>query len=222
MKKMMKYVLSMVLFFMPMLAMSGDYVEGKDYEVIDDANPAIYKGGPVRVTEFFSYGCPWCYRLDAGIALWATGKGQAIQFSRIPVVFNTGWDNYARAYYLIDALSLGKTMHDKLFKAVIVDKQPLTRAEEMIAFFTKNGVDPTLVNSVFSHSPSIELRLKADAALMAKYQINAVPTLVVNQQYKTNLQMAKSEERLFEIMNDLLNKVRNGPNTSSRARRGIS
>jgi thiol:disulfide interchange protein DsbA len=206
-KQMIKYVLSMVLFCMPMLAMSADYIEGQDYEVIQGANAATHKGGHVHVTEFFSYGCPWCYRLDAAVAQWVVGKGRAIQFSRVPVVFHTGWDNYARAYYLIDSLSLGKTVHDKLFKAIIVDKQPLTRPQDMIAFFTTNGVDATLADSAFSYSPSIELRLKADAALMAQYQMNAVPTLVVNRQYKTNLQMAKSEVRLFAIANYLVDKV---------------
>ncbi len=207
---MIKYVMSIVLFCMPMLAMSADYIAGQDYEVIQSANPSAYKGGPVHVTEFFSYGCPWCYRLDAAVAQWVEGKGPAIQFSRVPVVFNTGWDNYARAYYLIDSLSLGKTVHEKLFKAIIVDKQPLTHPQDMIAFFTQNGVDAKLADSAFSNSPSIELRLKADTALMGQYQINAVPTLVVNRQYKTNLQMAKSEDRLFAIANYLLDKVKKG------------
>lgn len=207
---MIKYLLSMILLCIPMLAMSADYIEGQDYEVIQGATPPAYTGGSVHVTEFFSYGCPWCYRLDAAITKWVADKGKTIQFSRVPVVFNTGWDNYAKAYYLMDALSLGKPIHDRLFKAIIVEKQPLTRPQEMTAFFKKSGVDAALVDSVFSSSPSIDLRLKADAALMAKYQINAVPTLVVNQQYKTNLQMAKSESRLFEIANALLKKVKAG------------
>lgn len=207
-KQMLKHVMAIVLLCMPMLAASADYVEGQDYEVIQGTNPPVYKGGPVRVAEFFSYGCPWCYRLDTAVSQWVVKQGAAIQFSRVPVVFNTGWDNYARAYYLIDSLSLGKPMHDALFKAVIVDKQPLTNPIQMIAFFTKHGVDAKLADSVFSSPPSIELRLKTDATLMAKYQINSVPTLVVNQQYKTNLQMAKSEDRLFEIASYLVNKVK--------------
>lgn len=204
----MKYLLAMVLSCLPMLVLSADYIEGQDYEVIPGASSSAYKGGPVQVSEFFSYGCPWCYRLDAAVSQWVMKEGDAIRFFRVPVVFNTGWDNYARAYYLIDSLSLGNPIHDRLFKAVIVEKKPMTRPVEMIAFFSKNGVETSVADSVFSSSPSIELRLKADAALMAKYQINAVPTLVVNQQYKTNLQMAKSEEKLFDIASYLVNKVK--------------
>nr|WP_277619290.1 hypothetical protein [Legionella norrlandica] len=41
---------------------------------------------------------------------------------------------------------------------------------------------------------------------MAHYQINAVPAFVVNNKYKTDLQMAGSEERLFEILDYLIRK----------------
>ncbi len=205
---MFKYVISVILLFVPMITLGAEFVEGKDYEVINSGNTMVSHGSPVSVSEFFSFGCPWCYRLDSAIYQWTLKQGKSIHFSKVPVVFNSNWDNYARAYYIMDSLSLGKKVHDALFKTIIVDKQPLNTHQDMVDFFTKNGVDARIAESAFSHSPSIELRLKTDAAMMAKYHINAVPTLVVNHQYKTNLQMAKTEERLFEIMDYLLKKSR--------------
>ena len=43
---------------------------------------------------------------------------------------------------------------------------------------------------------------------MATYQVRAVPAFVINNQYKTDLQMAKTEERLFAILDFLLGKAR--------------
>lgn len=42
---------------------------------------------------------------------------------------------------------------------------------------------------------------------MARYQINAIPAMVVNNQFKTDLQMAQTEERLFAIMDYLVTKA---------------
>ncbi len=50
-----------------------------------------------------------------------------------------------------------------------------------------------------------------------KFQINAIPTLIVNDHYKTNLQMAKSEARLFEILDYLLSEVKQHDEKSTPA-----
>lgn len=203
-----KYLMFVVLCVTPLVNAAAAIVEGQDYQVIQGNDQTTHKGAPVRITEFFSYGCPWCYRLESAVVQWKTKQGNAIQFRKVPVVFNKGWEDYARAYYTIDALSLDKSVHEALFKAIIVDKQPLDSPQAMIEFFKKNGVEPSMAESAFSNSPSIELRLKADAALMGQFQINAVPTLVIDNHYKTNLQMAKTEAHLFEVLDYLVEKVK--------------
>jgi protein dithiol oxidoreductase (disulfide-forming) len=205
---MFKYAVSIVMMLMPLLTLGETFVAGKDYQEITSSERPANTGKPVHVIEFFSYGCPWCYRLDSAVSQWVKTREKDIYFSTIPVVFNKDWEYYARACYIIQALSLGKPVHDALFKAIILDKQPLTNQQAMVDFFSKHGVDPTLVESALARSPSMEIQLATDAALMAKYQINAVPTLLVNEQYKTNLQMAKSEKRLFEILDYLVSKVK--------------
>jgi thiol:disulfide interchange protein DsbA len=205
---MQNFLMSYVLCILSFSVFSAEFIEGQDYQVIPSMGDVAYKSGPIHVTEFFSYGCPWCYRLDAAISKWTSKQGKAIQMTKIPVVFHDHWDDYARAYYIIDELSLGKTVHERLFKTIIVDKQPLATHQAMVDFFKNNGVESSLAESALNQSPSIELRLKTDQALMSKYQINAIPTLVINQQYKTNLQMAKTEERLFEILDYLLAKTK--------------
>ncbi len=202
-----KYLVVLMLACMPMVSMSAEFVEGKDFQLIQSSASTKYKGGPVRVTEFFSYGCPWCYRVDAAISSWVDKQGKAIKFTQVPVVFNPNWGNYARAYYLIRGLSLDKSVHDTLFKLIIVDKKTMNKPQELVEFFVKQGVNPAIAQSTFSQSPSVEMKLKQGDELMARYQINAIPTLVVNHQYKTNLQMATSEARLFEILNYLVQRV---------------
>lgn len=200
------YILLLAILF-PLCGLCESYVEGKDYQFVPVAEQVATSAETVHVMEFFSYGCPWCYRLDNALMTWVGHAGKAIYFTRVPVVFNKNWSYYAKASYIIDAFSLGKPTHDALFKAIVLDKQPMNSDQDMIDFFAKHGVEASVVQSALVHSPSIDLRLANDASLMAKYQITAVPTVVVADKYKTNLQMAKSEKRLFDILDYLVKKA---------------
>jgi len=204
---MVKFIISTVLFVMSFLSFSAEFVEGKDYEIIHrNGDLASKTKKTVHVTEFFSYGCPWCYRLEPALSQWIAKQGAAISFSKVPVVFNENWEYYARAYHIVHALTLPPSVSDALFKAIITDKQVLNTTPAMVLFFKNQGVDPVMVESALTHSASINLKLKKDAELMASYQINAIPAIVINDYYKTNLQMAKSEKRLFELLDYLIKK----------------
>ena len=50
------------------------------------------------------------------------------------------------------------------------------------------------------------MRVSNGMSLMASYQISGVPAFVVNNKYKTDLQMAGSPQRLFEILDYLMRK----------------
>lgn len=203
---MFKFILSMTLSLFSFQIFSAPFISGQDYEEIPAANRIVFKHDRIHVTEFFSYGCPWCARLEAPLNAWIAKQGKSIYFSRVPVVFNPNWEYYAKAYYMIESFSLNKAAHDQLFKAIVLDKQPLNSPEAMVEFFKKNGIEPKVTQSAFANSPSMAIKLQADKEAMVKFQINGIPTLVVNDLYKTNLKMAKSEARLFEILDYLVAK----------------
>ena len=66
------------------------------------------------------------------------------------------------------------------------------------------GSSLVLRESAFQNSPSIEMNLETGKELMTNYRINAIPAFVINKRYKTDLQMAKTEQHLFEIINYLI------------------
>lgn len=202
-----KFILAVILCVNSVSGFTAEIIEGQDYELIKKTDLVTSTDNPKPlVMEFFSYGCPWCARLEGPISTWAEKKGQAINFKKVPVVFNASWANYARAYYIVQSLSLDKSVHEALFRAIIVDKQPMNTAQSMVAFFKKYGVEPSAVENAFAHEPSMEMKLRVDEEMMSAYQINAIPTIVVNGMYKTNLQMAKTEAHLFEVLDYLVTK----------------
>lgn len=197
---MLKKLIGFIL-LLPTLAFAADFNEGTDYQVV--ANTAKEVKAPT-VTEFFSYGCPWCYRLESPLNQWAASLNKSTHVERVPVVFKPDWELYAKAYYTAKTLAMADKLTPQLFKAIQDEKQPLNSTQAMINFFVAHGVDREIAKSAFQNSPTIEMKVKGGMELMAQYQINAVPAFVINNKYKTDLQMAGSPERLLEIMNYLL------------------
>ncbi|MFI4919452.1 MAG: thiol:disulfide interchange protein DsbA/DsbL [Legionellales bacterium] len=195
-----------ILFLLPHMALASAIIEGKDFQTLSGQKMVdSSQKGPV-VTEFFSYGCPWCFKIEAPIHQWLHRLGTPVQLIKVPVVFKPEWDLYAKAYYTANTLALADKLNPLLFKAIQEEKTPLTSKQAMIAFFVAHGVDKEIASSAFEHSPTIDMRVSNGTALMASYQINAVPAFVVNNKYKTDLQMAGSPERLLQILDYLLGK----------------
>jgi len=203
---MLRALLSILLMSLSVIGFSGDFEAGKDYEVIKTANQPDKAAKPVQVTEFFSYGCPWCGRLEPALNQWISLQKNKITFNKIPVVFNNDWQYYAKAFYTAKALSLQTKMNPLFFKAILDDKKSLNNTDAMINFFITNGVDKIIAESAFRHSPSIDLDITQGQVLMGQYHVTAVPSIIINGQYKTDLQMAKTEERLFAILDFLVAK----------------
>lgn len=201
---MFKNLIALIL-VLPMMAHAAAFTEGKDYTTV--SNPmAVSKSKAPAVTEFFSYGCPWCYKMEPEFNQWVAGMGKGIEVERVPVVFKPEWDLYAKAFYTAKVLALSGKISPALFRAIQEEHKPLATKQAMIDFFVSKGVDREIAKSAFESSPSIDMQVKNGMMLMANYQINAVPAFVINHKYKTDLQMAGSPERLFEIMTFLLKK----------------
>ncbi|CAM2842499.1 thiol:disulfide interchange protein DsbA/DsbL [Legionella worsleiensis] len=195
-----------IVLLLPVIAFAAEFIEGKDYQVVSTPQQTINKGKIPVITEFFSYGCPWCYKIDPSVNQWAGKMKNQVQFERIPVVFKPDWELYAKAYYTAKTLALADKLSPQLFKAILEDKKPLASKQTMIDFFTAHGVDREIAKSAFENSPTIDMRVQDGMSLMASYQVNAVPAFVINNKYKTDLQMAGSQERLFQILDYLVRK----------------
>lgn len=194
--------LLLILLLLPALVFAETFVAGKDYEIVGDGNDRA--GGKIAVTEFFSYGCPWCFKLDPAITTWRQEQADTIQFNRVPVVFHPEWIYYAKACYAAELLGLSNKLDPLLFKAIQTDKKHLDSDQAMIDFFIAQGVSKDMAESAFTHSTMIDVKVGEGNALMGRFHINAVPAIVVANRYKTDLQMAQDEKRLFKVMDYLV------------------
>lgn len=197
------------LWFLPLLSFAEDFMEGKDYQVIPQTastpKNTMDAAKPV-VMEFFSYGCPWCYRIEPNLEQWQKQHAEAVVLQRVPMVYHKDWIYYAKAYYAAEALGLQPGLNEKLFTEIQTKKTPLNSNEALVTFFVAQGVDRDTAESAFQSSTSMDLKIQESNTLMKQYQIQGVPAFVINDRYKTDLGMAKTPERLFAIVDFLVKK----------------
>lgn len=206
---MLKHFILIMLLGLPLIATAEEFVAGKDYALLNTQSKPASVQGKIPVTEFFSYGCPWCYRLELSLMSWVKDKADSIQFKRVPVVFHKDWIYYAKAYYTAQTLGLEDKLTPLLFKAVQDKNGALLNSNEaMINFFISQGVDPNTAKSAFENSTTIDMLVNKGTALMSQFHVNGVPAIVINNQYKTDLQMAKDSSRLFQILDFLVTKAK--------------
>lgn len=179
------------------------FIQDRDYKLL--ANTSTIEQNSVK--EFFSYGCPACYRVEPALEQWLTHKPKSITFSRIPVVFHQGWEAYAKAYYIAEAFEIEPKITPKLFAAVQQQGLNLTTGQALADFFTQEGLNPQDFKSAYANSTAIAIKLKQGDEAMKEYGIFEVPTFIVNGRYYTNAAMAKDPKRLIQIIDFLVTKT---------------
>ena len=188
-------------------AFSADgFQEGVHYQTL--TKPVVTSDpARVEVLELFWYGCPHCDMLDPALKAWAQQLPSDVLFTRMPVVFGRSWEMHARIFWVAKNLGLLDTIHEPLFDTIHREGRRLQRVEDVMAFFERYGADPAVVKrELAGFATESALRL-ADARVRA-YGIQGVPALIVNGQFVTGVSQAGGESRLFQLLDELIEKSR--------------
>jgi len=187
----------------------GSWVPGTNYTVLAHPQPTGAPAGTVQVLEAFWYGCPHCYALDPYLEQWRMHKPAYVQFERVPVTWNDEDRSHARLFYALKTLDQLDQLHSKVFDAIHRQGDPLYVQGNYVAtlesqenFVAANG----LSGADFVHayeSAAVDTDLQQADALIRRYRIDSVPTLIVNGRYETDVGMAGGEQKLIQLIGDL-------------------
>lgn len=189
-------------------AAAGAFKEDVQYKrVPKEQKPADAKR--VEVDEFFWYGCPHCYHLDAEIYKWLPTKPSYADFVRVPNSLGRPEGIlHSKAFYTAEALGLGEKIHRPLFDAIHRDHVPMTTEADIQAFFTsQSGVLPDVFTSTF-RGFAVDSRVRRAEDMSKIYAITSVPTIVVGGKYYTNGTLAGDFPKMMQTVDFLINKVR--------------
>lgn len=180
------------------------YEEGVQYVPIKPA-PAVGTGDQVEVVEFFWYGCPHCRDFEPAIMKWAGGVSDNVSFSQMPVMFGGTADLHAQVYYALEGMGELERLHGMIFDAMHVDKHKLKSRDEIDAFLQQNGVDMQKFSEAMS-SFAVAAKVNRARALMRRYGIRSVPTVVIDGRYRSGTGF-RSYEDITEVIDHVVDKV---------------
>lgn len=181
-------------------------VEGKNYARIANPQP-VETGKKIEVIEFFSYGCPHCAALEPYLDTWLAKLPPDVAFRRVPVMFQQRWVPLAKIYYTLDALGVEAKLSPEVFKAIHGTGTALWDTKPFLDWAASNGLDRKKVEDVFT-SFAIDGKMKRAMQLAQQYQIQSVPTVVVDGKFITASDRVGSHENLPPAIDELIAKAR--------------
>lgn len=182
--------------------------EGTDYKRLDKPVP-VETGKQIEVVEFFWYRCPHCNQLEPSLEAWVKKLPADVKFRPVPAVLNPNWLPSAKLYYALADVGALDRLHGKVFDAYHREGLDLDDENELMAWIRKQGVDEARFKSAY-HSFSTQTRSMKGAQLARKAGIAGVPALMVDGKYTTSISMTFTEERLFEVLDQLIQRARTG------------
>jgi thiol:disulfide interchange protein DsbA len=193
------------LFRSTAIDIGDEFVEGTHYRVIAGA-PAVPDRGPIRVTEFFSYGCVHCRNFDPIVVDWLQTAPKDVKFDRIPVTFQPLWRELAQDYYTLESTNALAENHDRIFKAIHDNGKQFLSPEIMADFVAGHGITREEFLRVFG-SPATAHAMAIGEQRERRSTANSVPTLMVADHYLVNMDSVP-RKRAFDVVNFLLSKIR--------------
>ena len=194
------------LFVLLLLPFAGQaqFLEGVEYVRVKPQ--PVETGAKVEVREFFWYGCSHCYALEPSLDRWLKTLPKHVQFVRTPAVFSEPWAVHARAYYAFEALGITATLHYAVFHAIHAEKRPLNNADSLAAFVAEKGGDRAAFLDAYN---SFGMQANLNRALQAgrAYNLESVPTLIVDGKYMTNANIAGGYGMVPKVLDFLIKKA---------------
>ena len=198
-----KFVVFIFLLVNSALLQAADYTEGTHYKKLPSEQTDSSE--KVVVEEFFWYGCPHCSTFEPYLKTWEKTKPANVEFTRVPAIFRPEWEVQARAYYALSNMGKIDDLHGKIFTAIHKNKKRLDKKESLIDFIVENGVDRNKLLEEYNSFAVDGMVRKAKKKIKA-YQIQGVPSIVINGKYVTSGSMAGSYDNMIKITNYLIAK----------------
>src|SRR3954466_6055852 len=197
-------------------AQAADWVAGKHYDVLPQAQRTTVAPGKVEVMEVFSYGCPACDHFQPIMKKIKAALPANAQLVYLPASWNASenWPTFQRAFLTAKSLGVAEKAHDAMFDAIwntgelgILDgvstgrpKKNLPTIEDIAKFYQRvTGAKPADFVAA-SKSFSVDLKMRqADAQIIAM-KVTSTPTLVVNGKYRINNEAIQSPDDVIGLV----------------------
>ena len=193
----------------PALAQSAAFKDGTDYLSLKTRVASDVGKGKIEVLEFFWYNCPHCNMFEPTLSAWSKKLPKDVVLKRVPVRFREDFEPQQRAYYVLEALGKVEELQTKMFAAIHVDKQNLTKLDALLVWAEKHGIGAKQFTDLYN-SFAVVGKARQAAKLQEDFKVEGVPALGVGGRYYVDGSLAGNMERALQITDFLLAEIRKG------------
>ncbi|HEX6395979.1 MAG TPA: thiol:disulfide interchange protein DsbA/DsbL [Steroidobacteraceae bacterium] len=200
-------------------AQAANWVAGKHYSVIPQAQRTNVAPGKVEVMEVFSYGCPACNAFRSTMKKLKASLPANAQLVYLPASWNNAeaWPMFQRAYLTAVSLGVAEKAHEAMFDAIwttgelgVSDPQTrrlktkLPTIEDAAKFYQRvTGVKAADFVAA-SKSFGVDLKMRQADSQISAMQVPSTPTLVVNGKYRINNENVTGGDEIIELVKYLV------------------
>ena len=220
------WILAALLAATPWAGAATQWVEGRNYFLIQPAQPTSVGPGKIEVTEVFSYACPACNNFHTFMDRLQDSLPANVVVNYVPASFNPteDWPMFQRAYYTALVLGLvNKHTHDAMYDAVwktgelavVVPgtnqlRRPPPSIEDAARFYAQqSGVNPQTFVST-ANSFGVDSRIRQADQYVRDCLVDQTPTIIVNGTYRFTPSSVGSPEQMIELTKFLVAKLSHG------------
>lgn len=212
-----RLTLAATLTALPFCTLAADFVEGKHFVQLTDKAPSKTP----KLTEFFSFYCHNCFNMEV-MYLPAIKQGlkDGISFDTKHVDFMNSeiGTEVMRSLAVIQASDNSAELVHAMFGAIQGadggqghhdhsahghNHEPaIQTSADIKAVFAKHGIDAAAYDKL-AYSADTDAKLALWRQQQQEFQVQSVPSFIVNDKYKVNLQEIRTLEELSELINYL-------------------
>ncbi|MCD0484463.1 thiol:disulfide interchange protein DsbA/DsbL [Streptacidiphilus sp. ASG 303] len=174
-----------------------------------DRPQAVDRPGGREAVEFFWYDCRHSQRLERPLAAWAARQPRDVRLRRVPAVWPGGdrvMTAHARLYYTLERLGLVDRLQAAAFHAVRDLHRDLTTEASAAAWAREQGVDGARFRRAYA-SAEVRRETREAPALMARYAVPELPSVVVQGRYRTAPTLAGGVEGMVPVVDRLVRRA---------------
>ncbi len=191
----------------PVFAQGKKPEDGGDYISLDKRVPVDAPAGKIEVIEFFWYGCPHCNAFEPRLVSWIQRQQPDVAMRRIPAAFRDDMVPQQRLFYALEAMDKLGELHEKVFRAVHEERNPLNREALIIDWVGKQGVDTVKFRELYN-SFGISSKARRAVQIQDAYKVQGVPAIGVAGRFYTDAALTGSMDRALQVTDYLVAEVR--------------
>ncbi|TVP86841.1 MAG: thiol:disulfide interchange protein DsbA/DsbL [Thioalkalivibrio sp.] len=185
------------------VAPGREFTAGQHYRRLVPRVDTGLPEGRVQVVEVFWYGCPHCYNFEPLVREWREDLPDHVDFTHVPATFDDLWALHARVYYAAEELGVLDQIHRAFFDAIHAQGRHMRSESAILRFVDQRGLDADAFREAM-RSPEVGAAVSEAGLLVQAFQVEGVPTMVVDGRAMVSAGMTGSHEGMLRVVDHLL------------------